>query len=408
MADESEHSMYYASPFNFDPTVQETFQLPDTVEILDLTLDENGEGMVGAYLTGDQKIAIAKMLDEMGIHRIGTLGFPAPVSREEVEIAKEISTLGLHAKLESLASTREDIERALECNVWGVIIRKPVSALYMVPADQPVKQKIDDFVALASYAKEKGLHVAHMAQDVTRANSTMAQDIILGIHERVGLDELCLTDSQGVATPFGMKHLVEWVRQWLDIPIQVHCHNHIGLGVANACAAVSAGAAVVHTTVCGQGHYAGMAALEEVAVALKIGFGVDIGIHYDRLYELAQRVESFTGISMQPHKAVVGDQAFVKSEEIKDINALIDVTREGLEKKWFPFLPEFVGNKSRVRMAQKVTREAVEYNLAERGIETSSQNIEEIVKRVREITRRERRVLSDNEFRSIIDDVVKR
>jgi isopropylmalate/homocitrate/citramalate synthase len=401
-----EHPMYYSSPYNFDSTVKKTMQPPAKVEINDLTLDEDGEGMVGAYLTRDEKIIIVKMLDEIGIHRIATLGFPAPVSREEVEIAKEISHLGLRAKLESLASTKEDIERALECNVWGVVIRKPVSELYMVPVDHSKKRKIEDFVEVASFAKDKGLHIAHMAQDITRANSEMARDIIMSIHEKVGLDELCLTDSQGVATPFGMKHLVETVREWIDIPLQVHCHNHLGLGVANACAAVSAGAQVVHTTVCGMGHYAGMPALEEVAVALKIGFDIDIGIKYEKLCELAKAVELFTNIRMQPHKAIIGEQAFVKSEEIKDINALINADKGGLHKKWFPFLPEFVGNRSRVLMAEKVTQEAVKYNLSELGIEATDQNIEEILTRVKAITRKQRRVISDEEFKTIIQAVV--
>ena len=406
MTEPWEHPMYYACPHDYNPEVRAGMQIPEKVEICDLTLDENGEGMVGAYLTRDEKIHLAKMLDDIGIHRIGILGFPAPVSQEEVEIAKEISSLGLRAKLQALVSTKEDIDRALECNVGEVVIRKPVSKLYIHPVDDPKEKKIKDFVALGKYAKENGLRVGHMAQDITRADIETAREIILAIHEQVGLDELCFTDSQGIATPFGTKYLVEQVRSWIDVPIQVHCHNHIGFGLANSCAAVCAGAKVIHTTVCGIGHYAGMAPLEEVVVALKIGFGVDLDIKYERLYELAQFVLASTNVQMQPHKAVVGDQAFVKSEEIKDINALATVTKAGRQKAWFPFLPEFVGNHSKIIMAEKVTREAVVYNLTEFGIEATDKEIEEVLNRVKEITIKQRRVILEYEFKKIVNDVV--
>ena len=106
MTEPWEHPMYYACPHDYNPEVRAGMQIPEKVEICDLTLDENGEGMVGAYLTRDEKIHLAKMLDDIGIHRIGILGFPAPVSQEEVEIAKEISSLGLRAKLQALVSTK--------------------------------------------------------------------------------------------------------------------------------------------------------------------------------------------------------------------------------------------------------------------------------------------------------------
>lgn len=406
MSERPEQKMFYPGTWNAEEKVMKQFQVREPVEILDLTLDENGEGMVGAYLDREQKITVAKMLDSLGVQRLATMGFPEPVSEEEVNIAREISDLGLNAKFQSLASTKEDIERAVFCNVWGVIIRKPVSDLYMVPEEHSVARKIEDCVKLAYFAKEKGLTVSIMAQDITRAKSSMAQDIILGIHEKIGLDELCLADSQGVANPFGMKHLVETVKSWIAVPIQVHCHNHIGLGLANSCAAVAGGAQIVHTTVCGLGHYAGMTALEEVSVALAVGFGIDIGIQNDRLYELAKTIESFTGITIQPHKAIVGNQAFVKSEEAKDIKALQDVGRLELHKRWFPFLPEFVGQKSRVIMAEKVVREAIEYNLGELGIQMEKQSIDKILLEVRNITRRERRILSDSEFQKIISGLV--
>jgi len=406
MIQKREESFWYSGVYNLLPEVRGEMTIPEKVEICDLTLDEDGEGMAGAYMTEDEKLSVAKMLDEIGIHRIGVLGFPSPISKEEVAATQKITRMGLKAKLQSLATSKDDVESAIEAGVLGVVLRCPTSDLY-APEVAPVEKRISDFLRLASFARSKGLQVGMMAQDITRADPETTQKIITSIHRQVGLDELCVTDSQGIANPFAMSYLIKRIKSWIDVPLAVHCHNNIGMGVANACAAVAAGAKIVHTTVNGLGHFAGMPPLEEVVVALRIGFGIDLGIKYERLYELSKTVEKFTGVKMQSHKAVVGDMMFSRSEERKDVQELLDRRKRGLLKGFFPYLPEFVGNRSKVVMAEKTTRLAVEFNLAELGVKATDKEIDEIHRRVKQVAMKERRIIPDEEFKKIAGEVAR-
>jgi len=400
-----EEPFWYPGVYNLMPEVTRGMEFPKKVEILDLTLDENGEGMAGAYMTEEEKLTVARMLDEMGIHRIGVLGFPSPISREEVIAARKITHAGLKTKFQTLATSKDDVDSAIEAGVWGVVLRCPMSDLY-APKVVPVDQRISDFIRLANYSRGNGLHIGMMAQDITRADPAITHRIITSVQKEVGLDELCVTDSQGMGHPFALAYLIKKVRTWVDVPLAVHCHNHLGLGVANACAAVTAGAEIVHTTVNGVGHFAGMPPLEEVAIALRIGFGIDLGIKYERLYELSKTVEKFTKVKMHPHKPVVGEMMFSRSEERKDIQELMERRKDGSLKGFFPYLPEFVGNRSRVVMAEKVTRLAIEFNLAEMGVKTTDKEMDEIHRRVRQVAMKERRIIPEEELKKIAGEVV--
>jgi isopropylmalate/homocitrate/citramalate synthase len=225
------------------------------------------------------------------------------------------------------------------------------------------------------------------------------------VHERAALDELCVTDTQGVAHPFSFFFLIQEVRKWVDVPIAVHCHNYLGMAVANSCAAVAGGAEIVHGTFNGMGHLAGITATEEVAVALMVAFDVDLGIRYEKLYEVAKLVEKYTGIGMHLHKPVTGDMAFSKSEETRDILNLMKRQEAGKLKGLFPYLPEFVGNRAKVVMAEKVTPLAVRYNLEEIGLAATEDHLSTIHGRVRDLARRDRRMISQDELKKIVKEV---
>ena len=405
MSVSKEETYGYAPILNRLPEVQAPMAFPEKVEICDLTLDENGEGMAGAYMTDEQKITLAQMLDDMGVQRLGVLGYPSPISKEEVEATRKITKMGLKAKCQSLASTKEDVDSALEAEVWGVTIRTPCSDLY-TPTVTPIEEKIKNFIELGSYARSHGLYIGMMAQDVSRADPAETEVLLRSIQDQFGLDELCVTDSQGLGNPFSIHYLIKKIKTWMDVPVAVHCHNMLGMGVANACAAAAAGAQIIHTTVNGVGHFSGMPPTEEVAIALKIGYGVDVGIQFERLYELSRTVQEFTRVRVQQHKPVVGELMFSRSEEAKHIQELIDCRELGLRKGFFPYLPEFVGHKARVVMAQKVTRLAVEFNLSELGLSADDAQIDEIHKRVKDLATMETRIVANRELESIANEVI--
>lgn len=399
-------SPYWHTPYYIDaPDLQPPMDFPEKVEICDLTLDENGEGMAGAYMTEDEKLGLAQLLDEIGIHRLGVMGYPSPIAKENVEAVKKITGLGLKAKTQSLVSSKEDIDSALEAGVWGVTIRKPCSNLYSV-VFEPVEKKVADFLTLANYARKHGLIVGMMAQDITRAIPKETEQLLCSIQDEFGLDEITLTDSQGLGNPFTINYIVRKVRSWMNVPIAVHCHNMLSMGVANACAAVAAGASIVHTTVNGVGHFAGMPPTEEVAVALAIGYGIEMDIQYNRLVELARKVEKLTRVPMHRHKPVSGETMFSRSEEIPHIQELIDSERLGMAKAYFPYMPDFVGGEARVVMGQRVTPLAVQYNLGKLGLTVSDDQLAEIHKQVHQRANLDRSIVTNEQLYVIAQKVL--
>ena len=346
------------------------------------------------------------MLDEIGIQRLGVLGYPSPIAKENVEAVKKITGMGLKAKCQSLASSKVDVDCALEAGVWGITLRKPCSNLYSV-VSEPVEKKVADFVELATYARQHGVKVGIMAQDITRAIPAETEQLLCSIQKEFGLDEICLTDSQGLGNPFTINYIVRKVKSWMDVPIAVHCHNMLSMGVANACASVAAGASIVHTTVNGVGHFAGMPPTEEVAVALAIGYGIEMDIHYNRLVELSRKVQKLTRVPMHRHKPVSGETMFSRSEEIPHIQELIDSERLGMEKAYFPYLPEFVGGEAKVVMGQRVTPLAVQYNLGQLGLSATDQQLIEIHKLVYQRANQDRSIVSNEQLFEIAQNILK-
>lgn len=399
-----------SSPHTFAPEVQAEIAFPRKIELLDLSLDENGEGMAGAHLSEDQKLAIAEILDDMGVHRIGVLGYPERITQEEksllkmeVAAAKKIAKAVKKSTLIALATSAGDIERAAEVGVRDVVIRKYLSKVQDINPE-PNEQRIADFVALAEKARGLGLRVAILAQGITRADlETDVRDILTGIHAATPLDEICLTDTHGVGTPQGFAHLVRRVKSWVDVPLQVHCHNHLGLGVANACFAAAAGASVIHTTVHGLGHFSGLAALEEVIVALSVGYGVPLDVDAQKLYALSKEMERYTGIAMPPHKPVIGHRAFVMSNDVMYNQLNLDRKHAGVPRTaTLPYLPEMVGNQERVYLGPGLSRVAVKWSLSLLDVEATDAEIDEVFAAASALIQQKKGQISDSEFDEII------
>jgi isopropylmalate/homocitrate/citramalate synthase len=407
------HDEWYSSPHTYAPQVQRNLAFPGKIELLDLSLDENGEGMSGAFLTDDQKLTVAGLLDELGIHRIGVLGYPVRVTPEEianlkteVATAKRIARTVKRARLVSLASTIGDIDRAAECGVGQVIIRGYLSHVQDIEYESN-ERKIESFLERARHARKAGLSVAMLAQGITRADVGDIRTILTAIDKEGLLDDVCLTDTHGVGTPQGFAYLVAQIRSYLDVPIQVHCHNHLGLGVANACFAAAAGASIIHTTVHGLGHFAGLAALEEVAVALRVGYGVELDLKFEALFELSQVMQRYTGIEMPPHKPVVGMRAFVMSNDAFYNQLNLDRSRAGLPKiNTLPFLAEMVGNRERIFLGKGLTREAVAWNLELEGLQATAAQTDGIHAKMLALIEQKQGPASDADFRDVATRII--
>jgi len=196
-------------------------------------------------------------------------------------------------------------------------------------------------------------------------------------------DEIVIADSLGVASPWGFQHLIELARSWTTRPIQVHCHNHGSMAVANAVAAIIGGASVVHTTVNGLGELAGQVPLEEFAVAAELHLGLETGIDLERLKALSDLVVRATGVPVSVHKPVVGDHAFSfpETEEIQE--AIYGLYRQGKLDECLTYPADRVGGTMHMAIGRKCNEYTVRFNLETRGWTAEDETIRAIAEAVR-------------------------
>jgi len=394
---------WIVSQHNYAEDVVSQFSIPSEVKIYDVTL-RDGEQHPGVVLTKEDKVKIAQKLDEVGIHKLEA-GMPA-VSKEDFNAVKAIASLGLKAKPIAFCRARkDDIDTALKADVEGVLIEFPSSDILLNKGFNWDREKVlDKGIEAISYAKEHGLHVTFFPYDTTRADVDFLKRIITTITEQTKPDGVAVVDTFGVASPQAFAYLVRLVKSWVNIPIECHCHNDMGLATANALAAVTAGAEVVQTNINGIGERSGGAATEEVAVALRILYGVDMGLNYSKLCELSQLVQQVSGVKVAENKPVVGQNSFCYEAGIA-VMFCHRFAKENFLQGGLPYLPEFVGNKFRLVLGKKSGRHSIEWKLEEMGLNVSEEKIDEILQKVKDKSISLKRAITDQELRDIIKDL---
>ncbi len=371
------------------------------IYIYDTTL-RDGEQTPGVCFTKEQKLNIARKLDELGINQIEA-GFPI-VSEREAEIVKAIANEGLNADILALCRTlKKDIDKAIDCDVDGIITFIATSPLHLKYKFNG--KSLDDILKMGveavEYAKDHGLFVAFSAEDATR---TPIEDLIK-VHraaEESGADRVHIADTAGCATPQSMEFICKKLKENLKkAHIGVHCHNDFGFAVINSIYGLIGGAKAVSTTVNGIGERAGNAALEELIMALTVLYDVDLGLNLEVLPELCKMVEEYSGIKLPKNKPIVGELVFSHESGIH-VDAVIEnpLTYE-------PFLPEKIGIKRNIVLGKHSGCRAVAYKLKLMGIEYDKDMLCEIVKKVKE-KREEGIFISDEVFKEIVDEVLKK
>src|SRR5688572_9416351 len=276
---------WWVSPYNYAPEVRRTYALPARVSIHDATL-RDGEQTPGVVMSVAEKIAIAEKLDEIGVDRIEA-GMPA-VSEQDFQAIKEISRLGLKAKIYTFArAMNADIDKAIECGCHGVIVEVPIG---LPKLKYQFKWTWEDVlkksVPVIKYAKERGLHTVYFPYDTTRVAEDDFRNVLTRIMEEAPPDSVGVVDTMGCILPEAMKYMVRMVKSITNLPVEVHTHNDFGMAVATELAGIEAGAEVVHSCANGLGERTGNAALEELIVALHVLYGYDTQYKLERLPEL--------------------------------------------------------------------------------------------------------------------------
>ncbi len=357
--------------------VKEAMKLPERVRIFDTTL-RDGEQTPGVALTVDEKIRIAKRLDNLGVDTM-EVGFPAS-SEGERKAAREILKLDLDANVCGLARTLEkDLEVAVDCGVNYIHTFIGTSPLHRKYKLKKSKEEILNLsVEAVEYIKDHGIIAEFSAEDATRTEFEYLQEVYLAV-ESAKVDYINVPDTVGVMIPASMRHLLSELKKDLKVPLSVHCHDDFGLAVANSLSAVEAGVEQVHVTINGLGERAGNASLEEVVMALLIDYGVDTNINSRLLVDASQQVSRITGVKMPPNKAIVGENAFAHEAGIHVHGVLAKA------ETYEPITPEMVGHTRKIVLGKHTGANAIRSKLIEYGIEVTDEQFDQIFDQVKKL-----------------------
>ena len=391
---------WWVSPYNFLPEVRGTFDLPEKVSIHDATL-RDGEQTPGVVFSVADKIEIAQKLDEVGVERIEA-GMPA-VSEQDFEAIKKISKLGLKARIYTFArAINSDIDKAIECGCHGVIVEVPIGYPKL---QYQFKWTWEDVlrksVGVINYAKSRGLHVVYFPYDTTRAREEDLRNLLSRIVLDSNPDSVGVVDTMGCILPEAMKYMVRLVKSLTNLPVEVHTHNDFGMAVATELAGVEAGADCVHSCANGLGERTGNAALEELMVALHVLYGYNTQYKLDKLPELGQLVSRISRFDTAVNKPILGDRNFTRESGIG-----VDlVVKEPLAM--FGTHPALTGRRGEVVLGKKSGKASITYNLEQMGITgADDEAVAEMLKQVKDRGIDKRGLLTQEEFREIVDGVM--
>ncbi len=367
------------------------------ITIFDTTL-RDGEQSPGFSMNTAEKLRLGRQLEKLGVD-ILEAGFPI-ASPGEVDAVKAVSDEIRGVKVAALCRAKEaDIKAA------GNALRsaaRPVvhcflatSAIHLkyklkITAEEALKQAVDGIRLARTFAKE----VEFSAEDASRTDYGYLRDLLIAVHE-AGATTLNVPDTVGYCLPQDYADMVR--RLVRDIPgaiISVHCHNDLGLAVANSIAAVQAGARQVECTINGIGERAGNASLEEFVMAVKVrgeDLGFTTGVRSELLTPTSAMLAGITGVWPQPNKAIVGRNAFAHEAGIHQHGILANpLTYEIMT-------PASVGVKETLLVLGKHSgKHAVESRLRGLGLRLEGEELERMTARVKELADKQKFVYDDD------------
>jgi isopropylmalate/homocitrate/citramalate synthase len=277
------------------------------VKILDSTLREGEQG-VGISFTKRQRLQIAWMLDYFGVDFIE---ISPVISQTHRESLVEMKKAGFAAHIVSHGrALPEDIDVGRACDVEWVAMYHSISDVHLRNKLHISKEEaLERSIRAIDYAKSHGLKLRFTLEDASRANPDYFKQFLSEV-SKAGADRISIPDTVGVMLPSGMKRLVGLARTLTDTPLDMHCHNDLGLALPNSLAGVESGADMIHVTINGLGERVGIASLAETTMTLRLLYGVDRPFRYEMLTELSELVANYTGTTVPPNTPLVGKNAY--------------------------------------------------------------------------------------------------
>ncbi|MBC7876896.1 MAG: Lrp/AsnC ligand binding domain-containing protein [Anaerolineales bacterium] len=369
------------------------------LEILDTTLRE-GEQTPYVNFTVDEKIHIAKMLDNVGVDMIEA-GDPS-VSPNVAKAIKCIASLGLRAEVvaHSVAS-HISIDKAKASGANRVAIFYATSKIHLdAKLHKTEGQAIEIIQEHVAYARSLGLKVRYTPEDATRTDFEFLIQVC-NAAIKAGADRISFADTLGIMQPHLMFDKVRALRKnLLPCKIDLHCHNDYGLALANAMAGIRAGADCIHTTVNGLGERTGIPDLAETILSFR-NLEEEKKFNIQPLMDVSSYLEKVSGFFLAPNKPITGQNAFSHKSGVHTNGILKD------PRTYEPFDPAMLGRERKIIIDKYTGKSAVASRLDEYDIEVSAAELEVIVTRIKNIGD-ERKQLFDADILEIAEQVTGR
>ena len=366
-------------PNHFAHQLNEPQLIAKNIRILDSTLRE-GEQHPGVAFTIKQRIQIAWMLDSFGVNQIE---ISPVVSHDHFEATRTIIKQDLRADiLAHVRAIKSDVDVAIDTGATWIATYMGISDIHL-SAKLRISREEAKIRALevADYIKSHGLKSRFTMEDASRTDPNFLIEMCKEMNSR-GIERISIPDTVGIMRPHGMYNLVRMVCENIDLSrssIDVHCHNDVGLALANALAGCEAGADQIHTTIDGLGERTGIPSLAETAVALTLIYKVSNNFRLHLLRDLSRTISEYTKIPTPESKPIVGDSAY-KHKAGTHLAAILrnPAAYEILE-------PKIVGNRRKIVFGELAGKNGAAYLLSLLGLETSKAEAEKMAKGLKEL-----------------------
>ena len=385
----------WVSELNARPEIRSAFPKA-SVRFYDTTL-RDGEQTVGVVLSPQQKLEIARHLDALGVSRIEA-GFPR-VSAEDGEAIQLMQAAGLKAELWGFSrSVKADVEELIRLGLRFSVIEAPTSDIklkaYGITRDE-VLRRVSEAI---SFAKQNAITVAFFAVDGTRTDLEFLRRVYSAALE-AGASEIVVVDTIGACGPEAVEFLVRKTREWVGPQVPVHFHGHNDFGMATACAvaAVRGGASWIQGTINGMGERAGNADICEIALALRCLYDVPVVLDLTKVREVSEVVQKAGGYALEAWKPLVGQNLFMR--ESGAVASQFHIP-EAIE----PYSSELVSAQRHIVLGKKSGLDSIDLKAKELGLAFPQDQRAPILAAVKKRAIAKRGLLTDDEFRQIIDE----
>jgi|SRR5579863_1502060 len=387
------NSKIWVSEINSRPEIRSPFE-GKTVRFYDTTL-RDGEQTVGVVLSPQQKLEIARKLDQLGVSRIEA-GFPK-VSPEDVEAIELMQRANIKAELWGFSrAVKGDVEELVRLGLRASVIESPTSDIklkaYGISRDGVLKRVTEAI----SFARRNHIATAYFAVDSTRTDLDFLKRIYLAALD-AGAAEIVVVDTIGACGPEAAAFLVSEVCHWVGPNVPVHWHGHNDFGMATACAvaAVRAGATWIQGTINGMGERAGNSDICEIALALRCLYGVDVALDLTKAREASAAVGEASGYTLDAWKPLVGENLFMRESGAV-------ASQFHLPEAIEPYSSELVNAHRSIVLGKKSGLDSIDLKCKELGLSIQPEQRGPVLAAVKKRSIAKRGLLTDDEFRQLI------